>query len=57
MDAYLIYQRIYQYWQQCLVKCDSASIKKDWHLVPVYVNGKIVTDVKIEDGKIILETE
>ena len=57
MDAYDIHQQIFQAWQQLAHNADAGSIKKTWTEVPVYVDGKVVKNVKIEDGKIILETK
>lgn len=58
MDAYDIHQSIFQAWQQLAHKADASTIKKSWQEVPVYVtiDGKIakVTDVTVEDGKIVL---
>ena len=57
MDAYNVYQKIHQLWQQGAMQNDAASIKKNWAETPVYVNGKRVVDVVLKDGKIVLETE
>lgn len=57
MDAYDIHQEIFKAWQQLAHKNDATTIKKNWTEVPVYVNGKTVTGVVIEDGKITLETK
>jgi hypothetical protein len=57
MDAYIIHQKILQCWQQLVNKSDATSIKKNWKEVPIYADGKIVINVKIEDDKIILETK
>ena len=56
MDAYDLYQEIFKAWQQVSYNVDAAAIKKNWNETPVYVNGKIVTGVKIVDNKIELET-
>ena len=57
MDAYDIHQEIFKAWQQLAHDADAGSIKKNWTEVPVYVDGKTVKRVVIEDGKIILETK
>lgn len=57
MDAYDIHQEIFKAWQQLAHKVDASNIKKNFAEVPVYVNGKKVTNVIIEDGKITLETK
>jgi hypothetical protein len=57
MDAYDLYQEIFKRWQQLAHHADAATINKRWTEVPVYVNGKRVTSVSVEDGKIILETK
>lgn len=57
MDAYDLHQEIFKAWQQLAHKADASHIKKNWSEVPVYVDGRRVTSVKIEDNKIILETK
>lgn len=57
MDAYDIHQEIFKAWQQLAHKVDASNIKKNFQEVPVYVDGKQVRNVVIEDGKIILETK
>lgn len=57
MDAYDIHQEIFKAWQQLAHKVDASNIKKNFAEVPVYVNGKKVTNVIVEDGKITLETK
>ncbi len=57
MDAYDIHQEIFKAWQQLAHKNDATTIKKNWTEVPVYVDGKPVKSVVIEDGKITLETK
>ena len=57
MDAYDLQQEIFKAWQTVAHKPNAGSIKKTWNETLVYVNGKVVTGVKIEDNKIILETK
>ncbi len=57
IDAYDLHQEIFKAWQQVAHKSDAGSIKKNWNQTPVYVNGKVVTKVKIVDDKIELETK
>ena len=57
MDAYDIHQEIFKAWQQLAHKTDASTIKKNFSEVPVYVNGKQVTGVKIIDGQLTLETK
>ncbi len=57
MDAYDLHQEIFKAWQQVAHKADAATIKKNWGETLVYVDDRQVTGVKIEDGKIILETK
>jgi len=57
MDAYDIHQEIFKAWQQLAHKSDATSVKKNWTEVPVYVDGKQVKRVIIDDGKITLETK
>ena len=57
MDAYDIHQEIFKAWQQLAHKADATTINKNFVEVPVYVNGKKVINVIIEDGKITLETK
>lgn len=56
IDAYDLHQEIFKAWQQVAHKSDASSLKKHWNETPVYVDGKIVSGVKIVDGKIELET-
>ena len=57
MDAYDLHQEIFKAWQQIAHKSDATSIKKNWNETPVYVDGRVVTGVKIVDNKIELETK
>jgi hypothetical protein len=57
MDAYDLHQELFKAWQELAHKPDAGSIKKTWEEVPVYVDGKRIINVKIEDGQIILETK
>ena len=61
MDAYDIHQTIFQAWQRLATRSDSASINKTFGEVLVYVEttGGLATvkNVKVVDGKIILETK
>lgn len=57
MDAYDLYQEIFKAWQQVAHKADAASIKKNWKETPVYVNGKVVTGVRITEDRIELDTK
>jgi hypothetical protein len=57
MDAYDLHQELFKAWQELAYKPDAGSIKKTWAEVPVYVDSKRITNIKIEDGKIILETK
>jgi hypothetical protein len=57
MDAYDLYHEIFKAWQIVSQNPSGASIKKDWTETLVYVDGKPVTSVKIEDNKIVLETK
>lgn len=57
MDAYDLHQEIFKAWQQLAHRPNAGSIKKDFTETPVYVDGRRVTSVKIEDEKIVLETK
>lgn len=57
MDAYDLHQELFKAWQELAHKPDAGSIKKTWKEVPVYVDGKRIINVKIEDEQIILETK
>lgn len=57
MDAYDLHQEIFKAWQQLAHKPNAGSIKKDFTETPVYVNGREVIGVIIEDNKITLETK
>lgn len=57
IDAYDLHQEIFKAWQSIAHKSDASTIKKNWSETPVYVNGKVVTGVKIIDGRIELETK
>lgn len=57
IDAYDLQQELLKSWQQVAYRSDSASINKEFRTTPVYVNGQTVTGIKIENNKIILETE
>jgi hypothetical protein len=56
IDAYDLHQEIFKAWQQLAYKPNAAHIKKNWAEVPVWVDGKPVTSIRVEDGKLILET-
>ncbi len=57
MDAYDLQQEIFRAWQQVAHNPNAGSIKKSWNETLVYVDGKAVTGVRIEENKIILETK
>jgi hypothetical protein len=57
MDAYDLHQEIFKAWQQVAHRSSASDIKKNWNETLVYVDGKPVTGVKIEDNKIVLETK
>ena len=57
MDAYDLHQELFKAWQQLAHKPNASSIKKDFSETLVYVDGRVVTGVKIVDGKIELETK
>lgn len=57
MDAYDLQQGLLDAWRQVASRSDAASIKKDFSKTPVYVNGQVITGIKIEDNKILLETK
>ncbi len=57
MDAYDLQQEIFRAWQQVAHNPNAGSIKKSWNETLVYVDGKSVTGVRIEENKIILETK
>jgi len=57
MDAYDLQQEIFKAWQMISHKPNAGSIKKSWNETNVYVNGKVVTGVRIEENKIILDTK
>jgi hypothetical protein len=57
MDAYDLHQELFKAWQQVAHNADAGSIKKKWNETPVYVDGRVVTGVKIVDDKIELETK
>jgi len=57
MDAYDLHQELFKAWQQLAHKADAGSIKKNFADTPVYIDGRRVTGVKIEDEKIVLETK
>jgi hypothetical protein len=57
MDAYDLYQEIFKAWQALAHKPSPESIKKQWTYTPVYIDGKEVTGVIIEDNKITLTTK
>jgi hypothetical protein len=56
IDAYDLKELILTHWRQLVFK-NSGNIKKSADPVPVYVNDKLVIGVRVEDNKIILETE
>lgn len=57
MDAYNLQQELFKAWQQLSHNPSAATIKKQWNEIPVYVDGRQVIGLKIEDNKIILETK
>ena len=57
MDAYDLYQEIFKAWQKVAHVPSASSIKKTWNETPVYVDGRRIVGVKIEDNRIILETK
>ncbi len=58
MDAYELSKHLFDYWREMSMRQpDAASVKKRWADVPVYVDGKVVTDIKIVDNKIVLATK
>ena len=57
MDAYDIHQELFKAWQQLAHRADAATIKKNFVETPVYVDGRRVVNVKIEDNRIVLETK
>ena len=57
MDAYDLHQELFKAWQQLAHKPNASSIKKDFVETLVYVDGRVVTNVKIVDDKIVLETK
>lgn len=57
MDAYDLHQEIFKAWQLVCHNPNAGSIKKSWNETFVYVNGKAVTGVRIENNKIILDTK
>jgi hypothetical protein len=56
MDAYDIQKEIFEAWQKLAKPGSATTLKKQWSEVPVYVDGKQVIDVTIEEGKIRLKT-
>ena len=57
MDAYNLQQELLDAWRQVAPRSDAASIKKDFSITPVYVNDQVVIGIRIENNRIILETE
>jgi len=57
MDAYILYQNIFKLWQKLAYNLDSSGTQQHYAEVPVYVDGKKVTDVVIENNKIIIKTK
>lgn len=59
MDAYDIQQKLLEAWREVAFRnqANPGSITKKWKHVPIYVDGSIVKDVVIVEGKIILVTE
>ena len=61
MDAYNIHQLLFKFWQSLTTIPSGAAVKPKFPEVPVYVKVDdkllVVTDIKIEDQKIILETD
>jgi hypothetical protein len=57
MDAYDLQQELLAAWRLVSYKSDAGSIKKTFTKTPVYVNNQVVVGIRIEDNKIILETE
>lgn len=57
IDAYDLQQEIFKAWQQLCKPASATKINKPINEVPVYVDNRLVTGVKIEDGKITLETK
>ena len=57
MDAYDLHQELFKAWQQLAHKPNAGSIKKNFTETLVYVDGRVITGVKIEDNKIVLETK
>lgn len=57
MDAYELHQELFKAWQQLGLVPNASAIKKEWNNALVYVDGKQVVGVRIEDNKIILDTK
>ena len=61
MDAYDLKQAISDAWRPLALNHSADDIKKSWPVIPVYVeiNGelKAITDIKVEDNKIIAGTK
>ena len=57
MDAYDLQQELLAAWRLVSYKSDAGSIKKTFTKTPVYVNNQVVVGIRIENNKIILETE
>jgi hypothetical protein len=57
MDAYDLYQKLFACWQSVSKSSSATELKKQWNYVPVYVDGKRVVDIVVEDNKINLVTK
>ena len=61
IDAYNIQQLLFKFWQSLTTIPSGATFKPQFPEVPLYVRVGdkllVVTDIKIEDQKIILETD
>lgn len=56
MDAYDLQQQLFKAWQELCKPASATQINKPINRVLVYVDNRPVTGVKIQDGKIILDT-
>jgi hypothetical protein len=57
MDAYQLQQELFKAWQTLALTPNAAQLNKTWNETPVYVDGRQITGVSIQDGKILLETK
>ena len=61
IDAYYIQEKLFKFWQSLTTIPSGATFKPTFPEVPIYVRVDdkllVVTDIKIEDQKIILDTE